>query len=107
MLLFDLADISDHLAKLVDFNNKEGIVLLHVANNKKIFIIGTCEDDAKVAGSCPVWAGHGECSENPAFMLAKCRKSCDPCGGKIFVSHTNIPAFLKFYFFIAKISKKG
>ena len=39
MLLFDLADISDHLAKLVDFNNKEGIVLLHVANNKNIFIM--------------------------------------------------------------------
>ena len=82
MLLFDLADISDHLAKLVDFNNKEGIVLLHVANNKNIFIIGTCEDDAKVAGSCAAWADSGECWENPKFMLKRCRKSCKVCGGK-------------------------
>ena len=64
--------------------------------NKNIFNEGTCEDDAKFAGSCPVWAGHGECPENPAFMLAKCRKSCDPCGGKFFFSYmknNKIPAF--------------
>ena len=55
--------------------------------NRNICSVGTCENDAKVAGSCPVWAGHGECSENPAFMLAKCRKSCDPCGGKFSAYH--------------------
>jgi len=42
---------------------------------------GTCEDDAKVGGSCANWAKSGECWENPKFMLKKCRKSCNVCGG--------------------------
>ena len=77
-------------------------------NNRNIFTIGTCEDDAKLAGSCPVWAGHGECSKNPAFMLAKCRKSCDPCGGKFSVYHmknNNIPIFYSSLFNV-KMSKE-
>ena len=57
-------------------------VVLCVVHYKNIFTIGTCEDDPKVGGSCANWAKGGECWENPNFMLKKCRKSCNVCGGK-------------------------
>ena len=30
---------------------------------------------------CPSWAAEGECSKNPAWMLANCALSCDSCDG--------------------------
>lgn len=30
---------------------------------------------------CPEWAGMGECSKNPQYMLIHCRKSCHSCIG--------------------------
>jgi prolyl 4-hydroxylase len=30
---------------------------------------------------CPRWAGQGECSKNPQYMLINCRKSCESCIG--------------------------
>ena len=30
---------------------------------------------------CSGWAQKGECSKNPRFMLASCRKSCGACSG--------------------------
>jgi hypothetical protein len=48
--------------------------------------LDTCEDDTQYAASCPYWAGIGECSNNPAFMLVYCKKSCnETCGGKFFL----------------------
>ena len=35
-----------------------------------------CEDDD---GSCPSWAGAGECDANPGFMLESCPVSCNAC----------------------------
>ncbi|KAG7346743.1 ShK domain-like protein [Nitzschia inconspicua] len=35
-----------------------------------------CEDED---GQCPEWAARGECSQNPAYMLPHCRKSCASC----------------------------
>ena len=58
------------------------IIQFCVIHYKNILTIGTCEDDAKVGGSCANWAKSGECWENPKFMLKKCRKSCNVCGGK-------------------------
>ena len=58
------------------------IIQFCVVHYKNILTIGTCEDDAKVSGSCANWAKSGECWENPKFMLKKCRKSCKVCGGE-------------------------
>uniref|UniRef100_A0A915JYY4 ShKT domain-containing protein n=1 Tax=Romanomermis culicivorax TaxID=13658 RepID=A0A915JYY4_ROMCU len=30
---------------------------------------------------CPSWAQSGECSKNPAWMMANCKKSCQSCQG--------------------------
>ena len=35
-----------------------------------------CSDDDP---GCGPWAGAGECSKNPAYMLVSCRKSCNVC----------------------------
>ena len=49
------------------------------------FNLGTCEDDTQYAACCPYWARIGECSNNPAFMLVHCKKSCnETCGGSKF-----------------------
>ena len=55
------------------------------AHDKNIFTIDACEDDAQYAASCPGWAGVGECSKNPDFMLVYCKKSCNACEGKFSV----------------------
>ena len=36
----------------------------------------SCADDN---GECPSWAQMGECTRNPVFMHANCRKACDQC----------------------------
>ena len=58
-----------------------------VMSNVSFINLGTCEDDTQYAASCPYWAGIGECSNNPAFMLVFCKKSClETCeDGKFFI----------------------
>ena len=42
--------------------------------------VGDCKDSNEYATSCPGWASNGECSgEHAAFMLEKCKKSCNAC----------------------------
>ncbi|PSC71217.1 putative prolyl 4-hydroxylase 6 isoform B [Micractinium conductrix] len=48
---------------------------IHVAPFQPGGTKGCVDDDEK----CEEWAVMGECKTNPAFMLAKCRKSCDAC----------------------------
>lgn len=38
----------------------------------------SCTDDD---ANCSSWAGSGECTKNPAFMIVSCKKSCGKCGG--------------------------
>jgi hypothetical protein len=38
-----------------------------------------CEDAKH--GDCPKWKEHGECSNNPQYMMVHCRKSCQTCIG--------------------------
>lgn len=33
--------------------------------------------------NCIEWASKGECSRNPPFMIANCRRSCTKCGKEI------------------------
>eukprot|EP00884_Botryococcus_braunii_P014162 jgi/Botrbrau1/22747/Bobra.0132s0080.1 len=40
---------------------------------------GICVDDNEM---CGVWAKSGECSKNPGYMKAACRKSCNTCTEK-------------------------
>ena len=41
---------------------------------------GPCKD---LNEFCASWANAGECQNNPGYMNAECRASCDPaCGGK-------------------------
>jgi len=35
----------------------------------------SCEDKS---GNCGYWSSNGECTKNPAYMLANCKKSCCP-----------------------------
>lgn len=37
-----------------------------------------CKDDDE---RCGFWASQDECENNPGYMLQKCKKSCDVCGG--------------------------
>lgn len=30
---------------------------------------------------CKAWAASGECTQNPKYMLAHCRQSCNACTG--------------------------
>ena len=62
--------------------------------NKKIFIenlfnLGPCEDNPKVADSCPGWAASNDglgCSVYESFMSKHCKKTCniETCGGGKF-----------------------
>jgi len=36
----------------------------------------SCKDDN---ANCPYWAQRGECRNNPGYMLAHCKKSCNNC----------------------------
>mmetsp|Transcript_32855 Transcript_32855/g.63249 ORF Transcript_32855/g.63249 Transcript_32855/m.63249 type:complete len:440 (+) Transcript_32855:238-1557(+) len=36
----------------------------------------TCRDEVQ---NCALWAGQGECSINPKYMLSKCAMSCNSC----------------------------
>ena len=36
--------------------------------------------DRNPAEECAAWSREGECTKNPGFMRAHCRKSCDLCG---------------------------
>lgn len=38
---------------------------------------GECEDNHRF---CSYWSRRGECSKNPNWMLANCKKSCNQCG---------------------------
>merc|ERR1719300_763056 len=39
----------------------------------------TITDCSDLNGSCSYWAGIGECSKNPGYMLVNCKKSCNQC----------------------------
>ena len=45
--------------------------------NESLFSDELCEDKNT---QCSYWAGIGQCSENPNYMLHKCAKSCEQCG---------------------------
>merc|ERR1711988_1797277 len=42
--------------------------------------------------SCGGWAKAGECSKNPAYMLATCAKSCNAFDGKVAIPQVEKPA---------------
>ena len=44
--------------------------------NKLLFTDQICEDKNQY---CSYWAGIGECSKNPNYMLDACAKSCEYC----------------------------
>merc|ERR1712228_733070 len=39
---------------------------------------GSCQDGN---GQCSYWASTGECTRNPQYMRANCKKSCNACSG--------------------------
>lgn len=43
-----------------------------------LFASGACTDNHN---SCSYWAGIGECSKNPLWMLDNCPVSCKVCSG--------------------------
>lgn len=47
-----------------------------VPQPKAATVLVPCVDEHE---SCESWAKEGQCIANPAFMRAKCRKSCDEC----------------------------
>jgi len=66
------------LEEAPQYQTTEAMMLLE----KSAWAKGSCEDDTQYAASCPYWAGIGECSKSPAFMLVQCKKSCNEnCGG--------------------------
>jgi hypothetical protein len=38
--------------------------------------IANCEDESQY---CSYWASMGECSRNPSYMMAYCKRSCNAC----------------------------
>ena len=47
-----------------------------VASSKQLLSLLECKDEAD---GCVSWAAGGECANNPGFMGAACRKSCNKC----------------------------
>ena len=45
--------------------------------DKLLFSGEVCEDNNQ---HCSYWAGIGECSKSPIWMLPNCAKSCEQCG---------------------------
>ena len=43
------------------------------------FILADTNNCADADAECPAWATDGECSRNPEYMHAECRKSCGLC----------------------------
>lgn len=48
--------------------------------------------DRNPTEECSAWASHGECTRNPGFMRAHCRKSCNLCSEGLAARGSATPA---------------
>ena len=60
----------------------------------------SCEDKHE---SCNGWASIGECTNNPAYMLNNCKKSCNQCGGNIISFNLNFNTLNLLKIYLSKL----
>jgi hypothetical protein len=83
-LIFPVLSKVDFIARGECIPNVEDLSSFHCFDRAGRGI--KCEDEES---ECTKWAGQGECSNNPQYMLINCRKSCESCIG-LHVGETQV-----------------